>query len=601
MEVGEDVAQLGQGVLRLLAKRHLIRRAAAFGAQDQGRQPSPEAVVQVTGQVSAGPTPPPGTEGRDRRGEAKEEDPTAPGLEQFGQTEAKNEGEDLQGSHAPPSSMRGVDPTSGIGSKRVRRRSRLALTTLPARGISPLPMCGVFGIWGHDEAAKLAYLGLHALQHRGQEAAGIVASGDGKTFVKHAGKGHVSDVFSEANLEKLAGPRAIGHVRYSTAGGPGASNAQPYAVETMRGPLAIAHNGNLVNHAEVRRELERDGALFSTRSDTETVVHLLARARAPRFQDRLREALAQVEGAYSLVMMSQDQVVAIRDPWGFRPLVLGKVGEAHIVASETCALSLVGGSFVREIEPGEIVTIDAEGVYSERLVHEPRAKKRPCIFEMIYFSRPDSHIFDQSVYEARFAMGQQLARESHVEADLVVPVPDSGVPAALGYADQAELPFRHGLLRSHYVGRTFIEPEQSIRNFGVKLKLSAVRAVLEGRRVVVVDDSLVRGTTSRKIVGMLREAGATEVHVRISCPPTTYPCYYGINTPTRKELIGANQTVPEIGDYIGADTLAYLGIDGLHAAVKDANPERSFCNACFTGRYSSGRKAIESRLAVVCP
>ena len=460
-------------------------------------------------------------------------------------------------------------------------------------------MCGVFGIWGHDEAAKLTYLGLHALQHRGQEAAGIVASGDGKTFTKHAGKGLVSEVFSETSLDRLSGSCAIGHVRYSTAGGPGAANAQPYAVETMRGSLAIAHNGNLVNHADIRRDLERDGALFSTRSDTETVVHLLARARAPRFQDRLREALSQVEGAYSLVLMNQDQVIGVRDPWGFRPLVLGRIGDAYVLTSETCALSLVGGTFVRELEPGEFVTIDAGGIRSERLVHEPNAKKRPCIFEMVYFSRPDSHVFGQSVYEARFTMGQQLARESHVESDLVVPVPDSGVPAALGYADQAALPFRHGLLRSHYIGRTFIEPEQSIRNFGVKLKLSAVRSVLEGRRVVVVDDSLVRGTTSRKIVGMLREAGAKEVHVRISCPPTTHPCYYGIDTPTREELIGAKQSIHEIAGYIGADSLAYLSIDGLHAAVGDRDPGRSFCNACFTGQYSSGKEAIESRLAVV--
>jgi amidophosphoribosyltransferase len=462
-------------------------------------------------------------------------------------------------------------------------------------------MCGIVAIQGPNEAAKLTYLALHALQHRGQEAAGIVAAGP-EGFAKHAARGLVADVFDHASFERLQGNRAIGHVRYSTAGGSAAANTQPFLVETLRGSLALAHNGNLVNHADLRRDLERDGAIFSTRSDTETLVHLLARARAPRFEDRLREALAQVEGAYSLVIMNQDRqdrLVGVRDPWGFRPLVLGRLEGGWVLASETCALSLIEAEFVREVEPGEIVSIDEFGIRSERLVHEPDAKRRPCIFELVYFSRPDSQVFERSVYDARFAMGQQLARETGVEADIVVPVPDSGVPAALGYADEADLPFRHGLLRSHYVGRTFIEPEQSIRHFGVKLKLSAVPSVMTGKRVVVVDDSLVRGTTSRKIVRMLRDVGAKEVHVRISCPPTVFPCYYGIDTPTREELIGAQQSIEQIRDYITADSLAYLSEAGLHRSVGDEDPEQSFCNACFTGKYSSGRARIAERLPVL--
>lgn len=460
-------------------------------------------------------------------------------------------------------------------------------------------MCGIVAIEGPNEAAKLAYLALHALQHRGQEAAGIVAANGSEGFTKHAARGHVAEVFDRPTLDRLEGNRAIGHVRYSTAGGTAATNAQPFLVSTLRGSLSIAHNGNLVNHEEVRQGLERDGAIFSTRSDTETLVHLLARARAPRLEDRLREALAQVEGAYSLVIMNEQTTVGVRDPWGFRPLVLGKLDQGWVLASETCALTLIEAEFVREVEPGEIVTIDANGVRSERLVHEPYAKRRPCVFELVYFSRPDSQVFERSVYESRFAMGQQLAREMPVEADLVIPVPDSGVPAALGYADEAGLPFRHGLLRSHYVGRTFIEPEQSIRHFGVKLKLSAVKSVLEGQRVVVVDDSLVRGTTSRKIVRMLRDVGAKEVHIRISCPPTRFPCFYGIDTPTREELIGAQQSIEEIRDYITADSLGYLSESGLHHSVGDRDPDQSFCNACFTGKYSSGRDRIAQRLPVL--
>lgn len=460
-------------------------------------------------------------------------------------------------------------------------------------------MCGVVGIWGHPEAAKLTYLGLHALQHRGQETAGIVASTPGAPFQHHVGRGLVADVFGADVLTHLQGANAIGHVRYSTAGGTAMSNAQPFRVQSSRGQIALAHNGNLVNDAEVRDDLEHRGSIFTTGSDTEVLIHLLAHSRSPRLQDRLREAVTQVEGAYSLVLLTEDCLVGVRDPSGFRPLWLGKVGDAHVLVSETSALSLIEGEPIREVEPGEIVIIDDSGVRSERLMHEPNAPSRACIFELVYFARPDSVVFGQSVYESRVAMGAQLAEESGLEADLVIPVPDSGVAAALGYADAAGIPFRHGLIRSHYVGRTFIEPEQSIRHFGVKLKLSAVRAVLEGKRVVVVDDSLVRGTTSRKIVKMLKDAGAKEVHVRISSPPTRFPCFYGIDTPTRKELIASNQTPEQIRDFIGADTLAYISEEGLHRAVGDDFADPHFCNACFTGKYSTAAPLIESKLPVL--
>ncbi|MFO0727358.1 MAG: amidophosphoribosyltransferase [Myxococcota bacterium] len=449
-------------------------------------------------------------------------------------------------------------------------------------------MCGIFGISGHVEAAKLAYLGLHALQHRGQESAGIVVSKNGgQQTQRHAGEGLVADVFDLENLERLAGDRAIGHVRYSTAGGSDIRNVQPMIAETGAGPIAIAHNGNLVNADTMRRALEAEGAIFASRSDTEIILHLLARARAQRFQDRVRAALAQVTGAYSLLLLHQEMIIGLRDPSGFRPMVLGKLGDAFVLASETGALDLIEATYVRDVEPGEMVIIDKSGLRSERLYHAPEEKPRACIFELVYFARPDGKVFGSDVYNARFQMGQRLAKETPVEADLVIPVPDSGVPAALGYADASGLPFRHGLLRSHYVGRTFIEPSQQIRNFGVKLKLSAVRSVLEGKRVVVVDDSLVRGTTSRKIVKMIREAGAKEVHLRISAPPTKFPCFYGIDTPTKKELIASEQSLAEIQQFVTADSLGYLSLEGLHAAVQDqAGEQRRFCNACFTGGYS---------------
>lgn len=460
-------------------------------------------------------------------------------------------------------------------------------------------MCGVVGIWGHEEAAKLTYLGLHALQHRGQETAGIVAGDPGGSFERHLGRGLVADVFAADVLGRLVGRNAIGHVRYSTAGGAGASNAQPFQVRSRRGELALAHNGNLVNDQHIREDLENRGSIFTTASDTEVFIHLLAHSRAPRLQDRLREAATQVEGAYSLVLLTPEALVGVRDPSGFRPLWLGRIGDAHALVSETSALSLLEGEPIREVDPGEIVIIDDEGVRSERLVHAPDAPGRACIFELVYFARPDSVVFGQSVYEARYAMGKQLAEEAPAEADLVIPVPDSGVAAALGYADASGLPFRHGLIRSHYVGRTFIEPEQSIRHFGVKLKLSAVRAVLEGKRVVVIDDSIVRGTTSRKIVKMLRDAGAAEVHVRISSPPNRFPCFYGIDTPSQEELIAAKQNPETIRDYLLADSLAYISVAGLHQAVGDDPSTPRFCDACFTGDYSAGADIIRSRLPVL--
>jgi amidophosphoribosyltransferase len=466
-------------------------------------------------------------------------------------------------------------------------------------------MCGVFGIAGNPEAAKLTYLGLHALQHRGQESAGLVVSDDSRaSFRRHLGMGLVADVFTPAAMEPLTGDRAIGHVRYSTAGGSDIRNGQPMTADTIHGPIAVAHNGNLVNAIEIRKDLEREGAIFTSTSDTEIIVHLLARAKAPRFVDRVRAALAQIRGAYTLLLMSKEHLIGLRDPSGFRPLVIGKLKDRYVLASETCALDLIEADLVREVEPGEMVIIDKNGIRSEMIVHEPDAKQRACIFELIYFARPDSSIFGADVYEARVAFGRQLAKEAPADADIVIPVPDSGVPAALGFADESGLPFRHGLLRSHYVGRTFIEPAQSIRHFGVKLKLSAVRAVLRNKRVVVVDDSLVRGTTSRKIVKMIRAAGAKEVHLRISSPPTRFPCYYGIDTPNRQELIAATHSLDEIKTYTTADSLAYVSEEGLHQAAKDgAGQNQRFCDACFSGRYSVSLSQPESstRLPVLDP
>jgi amidophosphoribosyltransferase len=447
--------------------------------------------------------------------------------------------------------------------------------------VSPTSMCGLFGIHGHPEASNIAYLGLHALQHRGQESAGIVSS-DGKHLHARRAMGLVQDVFGERELEALPGNSAIGHVRYSTAGVSQAKNAQPLTLQYAGGKVAVAHNGNLVNAQAVRARLEADGAIFAGDSDTEVIVHLMARSRASKLEDKIVEALGQVIGAYSLIFETPGQMIGVRDPYGFRPLVLGRLREAYVLASETTALDLVEAEYVREVEPGEMVIIDAEGLRSRK----PFTATRParCVFEYVYFAKPDSVLFGSSVYETRKRLGMQLAREQPAKADLVIAVPDSGVPAAIGYSHVSGIPYDVGLIRSHYVGRTFIEPQQSIRHFGVKLKLSAVREVLRGKRVVVVDDSIVRGTTSRKIVKMIKAAGASEVHLRISSPPTRWPCYYGIDTPVRQELIAATHATEEIAQYITADSLGYLSVEGLGQAVGD--PQwKSYCNACFTGNY----------------
>ena len=444
--------------------------------------------------------------------------------------------------------------------------------------------CGVFGIFRHPEAANLTYLGLYALQHRGQESCGIVAS-DGYRLRAHRGMGLVADVFkNDAVFENLPGSSAIGHVRYSTAGGNDMKNIQPIMVDYVRGSVAVAHNGNLVNAQEVRNKLENSGSIFSTTADTEVIIHLLAHAQSDSLADRITDALQTVKGAYSLVFLTETRMVAARDPNGFRPLALGKLDGAYVVASETCAFDLIEAEFIREIEPGEMLVIDKDGLQS----FHPFAQVRPspCIFEYIYFARPDSRIFGREVYGVRKEFGRQLAREHAVEADVVIPIPDSGVPAAVGYAEESGIPFQLGLIRNHYVGRTFIEPQQSIRHFGVKIKLNPVREVIEGKRVVIVDDSIVRGTTARKIIKMIRNAGAREIHMRVSSPPTSFPCFYGIDTPTRKELISSSHTVEEINRYITSDTLGYLSIEGMLAAA--GVPEgRSghFCDACFSGKY----------------
>ncbi len=457
------------------------------------------------------------------------------------------------------------------------------------RGIGAVPVdddrfhdrCGLFGIFGHPEAARLTYLGLYALQHRGQESAGIVAS-DGAKMRLSKGLGLVNDVFTDEGLEALPGDRAMGHVRYSTAGDTIAANAQPILIDCHRGPIALGHNGNLTNAAVLRHELEAAGSIFGSTSDTEVILHLYARSHRERLEDAIAASLSKVMGAFSLLFLTKDALVAARDPWGFRPLVIGNLEGASIVASETCALDLIDAEYVRDIEPGELVVIDRDGMRSFRPF--PPEPHRQCVFEHVYFARPDSKVFGRNVLESRLALGRQLARESPAAADVVVPIPDSGMGAALGYARESGLPFEWGLIRNHYVGRTFIEPKQSIRSFGVKIKLNPVREVLEGRRVVLIDDSIVRGTTSRKIVSMVREAGASEVHMRISSPPTTGPCYYGIDTPTKAELIASSHSVEEIRESIGADSLAYLSHEGLLAAVGDAAGQRH-CTACFSGRY----------------
>jgi len=440
--------------------------------------------------------------------------------------------------------------------------------------------CGVVGVYGHPDAANLVYLGLYALQHRGQESAGIAASSNGKMHLE-VGMGLVADVFSDVRLKKLPGNIAVGHNRYSTTGVSRVKNAQPCLIEYSGGTMAMGHNGNLVNASEIRKELGAAGAIFQSTNDSEVIVHLMAQSRRNSFVDRAVAALSQVKGAYSIVLMSENELVAARDPQGFRPLCLGKLDGAYIVASESCVMDLVEAEFIREIEPGELILINQFGVKS--FYPFQKAPTKQCVFEHIYFSRPDSYLFGHSVYSTRKLMGKALAREKPVEADVVVPVPDSGVISAMGYSEETKIPFQMGLIRNHYVGRTFIEPQSQIRNFGVKVKLNAVKPVIEGKRVIIIDDSIVRGTTSKKIVRMLREVGAREVHVRISSPPTTHSCFYGIDTPTKGELIASNMDIDQTCKYLGADSLHYISLEKMLEIFGEQKDD--FCAACFDGRY----------------
>ena len=457
--------------------------------------------------------------------------------------------------------------------------------------------CGVVAIYGHPHAAREAYLGLYALQHRGQESAGI-ATADGQHLANIKGMGLVSEIFTDDVLLKLPGHLAIGHTRYSTTGDSALLNAQPIRVDSTKGLIAIAHNGNLVHLGNLRAALERDGAYFQTTSDSEIIVQLIAHSRADTLVDAIADSLSQVEGAFSIVMMTRDRIFAARDPRGFRPLSMGRMKNAQghdaiVFASESCAFDLLRAEFIRDVLPGELVMVSQDGVTSRQFTSG--LPQSSCVFEHVYFARPDSRIFGRWVQESRDQMGRQLARESGVAADVVVPVPDSGVTAALGYAEEAALPFRMGLIRNHYVGRTFIEPEQRVRDFGVRLKLNPVHNLLAGKRVILIDDSIIRGTTSRKIVRMVRGAGATEVHLRISCPPTISPCFYGVDTPSKSELIAANHSVEGIRQFIEADSLAYLSLEGLLASVRDEH-KTGYCTACYTGNYPTQWVDVEDIL-----
>lgn len=440
--------------------------------------------------------------------------------------------------------------------------------------------CGVFGIFGHHESANMTYLGLYALQHRGQESAGIAAS-DGKVVRVSKAMGYVADSFSGQELSQLPGHAAIGHVRYSTAGESRLANAQPFLIDCAHGQFSICHNGNLTNADSLRNELVGQGSIFQSGSDTEVVLHLYARSKARSAEDAVVESVTQLQGAFSFLILTADRMIAVRDPHGFRPLALGRLGEAYVVCSETCAMDLIGATYLRDVEPGELLVISAGGIRSVKPFAP--AQLAHCVFEHVYFSRPDSYVFGKSVNEVRTNLGRVLAREQRVDADVVVPIPDSGVCAAMGYADEANIPLRMGLIRNHYVGRTFIQPQSAIRHFGVKVKLNPVRSILEGKRVILVDDSLVRGTTSRKIVRMVRAAGASQVHVRISCPPTISPCFYGVDTPRRSELMAATHTLDEIRTYLDCDSVAYLSLDGMMKAVGDGSP--NYCSSCYTGQY----------------
>lgn len=457
-------------------------------------------------------------------------------------------------------------------------------------------MCGIFGIEGHPDAANLVYLGLYAQQHRGQESTGIV-SWDGERLHAERGMGHVADIFGARTLAALPGERALGHTRYSTAGSSIAVNAQPLVVKTSMGPVGIVHNGNLTNAVELRQKLEAEGSIFQTTSDTEVILHLLARNPRQDPVESLMVALERVRGAFSLVVLTQEALIAVRDPHGFRPLVQGWHDGRPCFASETCAFDLIGAEVERELEPGEVMVARDGTLESFHLSQTPQPSR--CIFELVYFARPDSTVFGDSVSQARLQMGARLAREAPADADIVVPVPDSGLFAALGYSRESGLPLEFALIRNHYVGRTFIEPAQSIRHFGVKVKLNPVRELIAGKRVVLVDDSIVRGTTSPKIVRMLREAGATEIHMRISCPPTRYSCPYGIDMPTREELIASSHSVEEIREFIDADSLAYLSLDGMRAAAHGAAD--SYCTACWTGEYRVPVSAADRRQSELFP
>jgi amidophosphoribosyltransferase len=441
-------------------------------------------------------------------------------------------------------------------------------------------MCGIFGIYDHPEASNITYLGLYSLQHRGQESAGIVSS-DGKRLHHFRQMGLVSEVFNRDTLKTLSGRSAIGHVRYSTAGSSELKNAQPFTVEYAKGGVSIAHNGNLTNAFLIKSELESDGSIFQSNMDTEVIVHLIARSKEKTFTERTIQALQKVEGAYSLLFLTEKEMVAARDPFGFRPLVFGELKDSPVIASETCAFDLVGAKFVREIEPGEILLVNQDGIQSFKPF--PPVQPHQCIFEFIYFARPDSFIFHRNVYEVRKSLGVQLAKESPAGVDMVIPIPDSGIPATIGYAQESKIPMELGMIRNHYVGRTFIEPEERIRHFGVKIKLNPAKGLIEGKRIVTVDDSIVRATTSRKINRMFKHAGAKEVHVRISSPPITHPCFFGIDTPKKSELIASSHAVKEIQKFINATSLNYLSLEGLKKCMR--NEEENFCYACFTGDY----------------
>ena len=455
--------------------------------------------------------------------------------------------------------------------------------------------CGLMAVWNQAEASNIVYLGLYAQQHRGQEGAGIVSLDTERPehFYSHRGMGLVSDVFQNFDFSVLPGHQAIGHVRYTTAGGHLLANVQPFSSEISLGKVALAHNGNLVNAETLRRHLISEGSIFSSTSDTEVILHLLAKSsRNVLKSEAVIAALERLEGAYSLLIMFEDRLFAVRDPRGFRPLALGKLNGAWVVASETCAFDLIGATYERDVNPGEIVEIALDGTLKSYYPFGV-VKEAKCIFEYVYFARPDSRVYERPVYGIRKRMGMELSKEKPVPADYVIAVPDSGVPAALGYSEASGIPFEHGLIRNHYVGRTFIEPSQAIRDFGVKIKLNPNRDVLEGKRVVVVDDSIVRGTTSRKLVKMLREAGATEVHMRISAPPITDPCYYGIDTPDKEQLIASHKNCDEIAEYLNVESLAFLSVEGLYRAVKEERGK--FCDACFTGLYPIGKGSDRER------